>query len=143
MLQTATVKRLATATVMVLPVGSGRTAVSEDAGTRPLLDWIEDYRRRHGWNYSEFARAAGVDHSILSRWLQGTRRPRPEVLHRMAERLGADADELLHLAGYRARRGEDTAEVAMLTAKLRQVRMTPDRYRLLGSLLDEMRRGDD
>lgn len=110
--------------------------------TQPLLDWIEEYRRRRGWNYSEFARAAGVEPSVLSRWFNGRVRPRTEVLRRMAQRLGVDEEELYVLAGYRQTMSEEDPATATLVAKLRLVPMTPDRFRILEVLLDELRQTD-
>jgi transcriptional regulator with XRE-family HTH domain len=107
--------------------------------TRQFLAWIEEYKRRKGWNSAEFAKEAGVDHSVLSRWRDGRRRPRPEVLERMATKLGVDREELLRLAGYGLGGPERSQEHAELIAKLEQVQLSPDRFRILEALLDYMR----
>lgn len=109
--------------------------------TRPLLEWIDAYRKRRSWNYTEFGRAAGIDPSVLSRWFGGAR-PRPEMLTRMAEHLGEDRNELMNLAGYVTGPREDSPEVITLVSLLRQVEMTPDRFRILETLLDDLRRRD-
>jgi transcriptional regulator with XRE-family HTH domain len=108
--------------------------------TKPLLEWIEELQRRRGWNRSEFSQAAGVDASVVSRWFVNGVRPRPQVLARMAERLGADAGELMRLAGYGEVSEIGDPHTADLIAKLRQVTLTSDRYHILDVLLEDLRR---
>lgn len=46
------------------------------------------------WNITELARAAGVEVSTASRWLQGTM-PRRLALLSLCDKLGVDVDDLL------------------------------------------------
>ena len=127
-----------------MEVTDGRRKANENREweSQALVVWIKEYLERQDWNQSKFARAAGIDTSVLSRWLQG-RRPRPELVRRMAKGLGVDEEDLLVRAGYRGQTTEETTpEQATLIAKLRQVHLTPDRFRILESLLDYMRQCD-
>src|SRR5688500_19288714 len=111
---------------------SPRVTVSESAAGGSGVDgasaepfysaWMLEEMRRREWRQADFARAAGVDVSMVSRWLQG-RRPDPGSLERVASALGVDLDALLTLAGHRPRSPrDDDPRVAALVAKVRQVR---------------------
>ncbi len=101
--------------------------------------WMLEEMRRREWRQADFARAAGVDVSMVSRWLQG-RRPDPESLARVAGTLGVDLDVLLTLAGHRPRAlRDDDPRVATLVAKVRQVTWTPERFLIVDALLDDLR----
>jgi transcriptional regulator with XRE-family HTH domain len=106
----------------------------------PLRDFIHEQMRRHGWNYAQFARAVGVDGSMVARWIRD-RRPSPEIVRQMAVALGVDEDELMVIVGHRsAAPREDSPEHAALIAKLRQVTLNQDRYLALDALLEQWRR---
>ena len=78
--------------------------------------WMLEEMRRREWRQADFARAAGVDVSMVSRWLQG-RRPDPASLERVASALGVDLDGVLTLAGHRPRSPrDDDPRVATLVA---------------------------
>jgi hypothetical protein len=71
---------------------SPRVTVSESTGgsgvdgasAEPSYSaWMLEEMRRREWRQADFARAAGVDVSMVSRWLQG-RRPDPATLERVA-----------------------------------------------------------
>ena len=101
--------------------------------------WMLEEMRRREWRQADFARAAGIDVSMVSRWLQG-RRPDPASLERVASALGVDLDALLTLAGYRPRSPrDDDPRVASLVAKVRQVTWTPERFLIVDALLDDLR----
>ncbi|MCA9862281.1 MAG: helix-turn-helix transcriptional regulator, partial [Thermomicrobiales bacterium] len=87
---------------------------------------------------ADFARATGVDVSMISRWLHG-RRPDPASLERVAETLGLDQDALLAQAGYRQPPRHDDPRIATLVAKVRQVEWTPERFLIVDALLDDLR----
>jgi transcriptional regulator with XRE-family HTH domain len=95
---------------------------------------------RRAWRQADFARAAGVDVSMVSRWLRG-RRPETASLERIAAALGVDVDALLTMAGHRPRSPhDDDPWVATLVTKVRQVRWTPERFLLVEAMLDDLRR---
>jgi len=102
-------------------------------------EWMLEEMGRREWRQADFARAAGIDVSMVSRWLQG-RRPDPASLERVAAALGVDLDALLTLAGHRPRsaRGDDR-RVAALVAKVRHVTWTPERFLIVDALLDDLR----
>jgi transcriptional regulator with XRE-family HTH domain len=100
---------------------------------------LQEQLHRHEWRQAHFARAAGVDVSMVSRWLRG-RRPDPASLERVAVALGVDLDALLTLAGHRPRSPrDDDPRVAALVAKVRQVQWTPERFLIVDALLDDLR----
>lgn len=107
--------------------------------TQQFTEWMHDKMLLNGWNYAEFARKAGVTQSMVSRWKDGSQ-PSPEILRRVAARLGEDFDDLLFMAGYRKRPpSADPPRHAELIAKLRQVDLTRDRYLALLSIIETWR----
>src|SRR5215212_7617386 len=116
--------------------GSGVDGVSAEAS---YSAWMLEEMRRREWRQADFARAAGVDVSMVSRWLQG-RRPDPASLERVASALGIDLDTLLTLAGHRPRSPrDDDPWVASLVEKVRQVTWTTERFLIVDALLDDLR----
>lgn len=104
-----------------------------------FIEWMQEEMRRREWRQADFARAADVDVSMVSRWLHG-RRPDPASLERVAAALGVDFDALLTLAGHRPRSPrDDDPRVAALVAKVRQVTWTPERFLIVDALLDDLR----
>jgi transcriptional regulator with XRE-family HTH domain len=101
-------------------------------------DWLRQELMQRGWRQADFARATGVDVSMISRWLQG-RRPDPASLERVAQTLGVDLDGLLAMAGYRQRLRNDDPRVATLVTKVRQVEWTPERFLIVDALLEDLR----
>jgi transcriptional regulator with XRE-family HTH domain len=101
-------------------------------------DWLRQELTQRGWRQADFARATGVDVSMISRWLHG-RRPDPGSLERVAETLGLDLDGLLSMAGYRQQPRNDDPRVATLMAKVRQVEWTPERFLIVDALLEDLR----
>lgn len=100
--------------------------------------WLRQELTRRGWRQADFARATGVDVSMISRWMHG-RRPDPASLERVSETLGLDLDGLLAMAGYRQRPRNDDPRVATLAAKVRQVEWTPERFLIVDALLEDLR----
>lgn len=100
--------------------------------------WLRQELTQRGWRQADFARATGVDVSMISRWLHG-RRPDPASLERVAETLGLDQDALLAQAGYRQPPRHDDPRIATLVAKVRQVEWTPERFLIVDALLDDLR----
>ncbi len=112
----------------------------DDSSPEPSYsEWMLAEMRRREWRQADFARAAGLDVSMVSRWLRG-RRPDPASLERVAVALGEDLDVLLTLAGYRPRSPrDDDPRAATLVAKVRQVNWTPERFLIVDALLDDLR----
>jgi transcriptional regulator with XRE-family HTH domain len=113
--------------------------VDDASGEPSYKEWMREEMRRREWRQADFARAVGVDVSLVSRWLHG-RRPDPASLERVAAGLGVDLDALLTLAGHRPRSSrDDDPHVATLVAKVRQIRWTPERFLIVDALLDDLR----
>jgi transcriptional regulator with XRE-family HTH domain len=112
----------------------------DEASPEPSFQaWMQEELRRREWRQADFARAAGIDVSMISRWLRG-RRPDPASLERIAMALGVDLDTLLTLAGHRPRSPrDDDPRVATLIAKVRQVTWTAERFLIVDALLDDLR----
>ena len=108
-------------------------------GEPSYKNWLREEMRRREWRQADFARAVGVDVSMVSRWMQG-RRPDPASLERVAAGLGVDLDALLTLAGHRPQTArDDDPQVATLVAKVRQIQWTPERFLIVDALLDDLR----
>ena len=115
--------------------------MSVSGGT--FADFVHGQMRLRDWNQAEFAQAVGVDHSVVSRWRNGERTPSPAMVQHIAQTLGVDEDDLLHLAGYRhGSPSEVTPEQADLIAKIRQIHWTRDRYLAVDALLENLRQRD-
>jgi transcriptional regulator with XRE-family HTH domain len=103
-------------------------------------EWVLAEMSRRAWRQADFARATGIDVSMVSRWLHG-RRPDTASLERVAAALGIDLDALLTLAGHRQPSArDDDPRVAALVAKVRQVNWTAERFLIVDALLDDLRR---
>src|ERR687898_542152 len=125
--------------VTVSDSAAGGSGVDGASAEPSYSAWMLEEMRRREWRQADFARAAGVDVSMVSRWLQG-RRPDPGSLERVASALGVDLDALLTLAGHRPRSPhDDDPRVATLVAKVRQVTWTPERFLIVDALLDDLR----
>lgn len=57
-------------------------------------------REKRGWDQAALAKAATTKQQTVSRWENGTSRPREHMVHRLAELFEADVDEWLIRAGY-------------------------------------------
>src|SRR5215204_4575530 len=118
---------------------AGGSGVDGASAEPSFSAWVLEEMRRREWRQADFARAAGVDVSMVSRWLQG-RRPDPASLERVALALAVDLDALLTMAGHRPRSPrDDDPRVAALVAKVRQVTWTPERFLIVDALLDDLR----
>ena len=116
----------------------GRADAQGEQRASDFPDWLRQELTQRGWRQADFARATGVDVSMVSRWLHG-RRPDPASLERGAETMGLDQDGLLAMAGYRQRPRNDDPRVATLVAKVRQVEWTPERFLIVDALLEDLR----
>lgn len=63
--------------------------------------FIRSELRRRDWVQADLARRTGVPNGTRARWLNGSRRPSPESVLRIADALDADPDMLLALVGHR------------------------------------------
>lgn len=54
-----------------------------------------------GWGVTRLAKELGMSHGLVSQWLKGERNPSPASLDIVADKLVADLDMLLTLAGHR------------------------------------------
>lgn len=73
------------------------TRIVETAGERPehLGDRLARLRRASGWTQRELGRRLGVKAAEVSKLETGIRRPRAEVVPRLAEVFGVSSDYLL------------------------------------------------
>ena len=120
------------------PTGQGEHGSQGGNGAGAFPDWLRQELMQRTWRQADFARATGVDVSMISRWLHG-RRPDPASLERIAASLGLDLDGLLAIAGYRQQRRDEDPRVATLAAKVRQIEWTPERFLIVDALLDDLR----
>ena len=73
------------------------TRIAESAGERleHLGDRLSRLRRARGWTQRELARRLGVRAAEISKLEKGIRRPRVELVPRLAEMFGVSSDYLL------------------------------------------------
>ncbi len=108
-------------------------------------EWLEEQLRKRSWKAADLARAARVRDSTLSRILNGTRRPSPEVCRAIAQALdvspilvfrqakwlpakaepGLTEDELLH--HYRQLDDMGQREALAIVKVLKEIRSSDDR----------------
>lgn len=65
----------------------------------PFGDWLREEQTRAGWSLTEFAAMIGVEHSTLSRWVSGQRRPRPEQFEKIGRALELPTEVVAYHAG--------------------------------------------
>ena len=110
--------------------------------TKEFSRWLRGQMDRREWGVTRMARELGVNHGIVSQWLSGDRNPSPASLDLIADKLVANYDELLTLAGHRPK-GLDEIDpdspVGRLCAKLRRVDWSdPQREPLVNAILTQM-----
>lgn len=106
---------------------------------RPLREFFQEIMRRNGWNQSELARATHTAPSVVGRWLNGENRPTTEKLRQVASGLHVDYGTLLVRAGYlEETRNARSPRHADLCAKLDQLTLTDEEYRLLDYVVSAM-----
>lgn len=116
----------------------------------PLPAWPVYLRQaipRQGYaNPTEFARAAGISSSVVSRWLNGQVRPDVPLLERVAPYLGAKLSTLVRIAYPEIDEGlavEEAPNVHPLAAELArrlgpQSTLTADEQELLARVVDSV-----
>jgi transcriptional regulator with XRE-family HTH domain len=74
--------------------------MKDEASTTPLGAYIRKARERAGMGVRELAHKADIDHGYLAHLEAGRRvKPSADVLHRLADVLGIDDQELLKFIG--------------------------------------------
>ncbi|MFT4039698.1 MAG: helix-turn-helix transcriptional regulator [Thermomicrobiales bacterium] len=101
--------------------------------------WIRKQMQRRDWSGADLARELDMSPSRVSDWINGKFVPNVQSARRLAEAFGADADDVLALAGHR----EPTAVIpadapqARIIALVKRVKWTEDRARPLEKQLQE------
>ena len=72
--------------------------------------WLRGQMDRREWGVTQMARELGVNHGIVSQWLNGNRNPSPKSIDKIADVLFVDPDEVLAIAGHRPRLPMDQLE---------------------------------
>ena len=62
-------------------------------------DWIEKQLKQRNWNSADLARGAGLDTGMVSRILNGLRKPSPETLTAFAKSLHLAPETVFRAAG--------------------------------------------
>jgi transcriptional regulator with XRE-family HTH domain len=75
--------------------------LAEDRPLEGFNLWLHRQLRRRDWSPADLARRMDVNTGTVSRWLTGSRRPRPDACDKLADALGVDLDMVLTLAGHR------------------------------------------
>ena len=94
---------------------------------------VRQARIQHGWDQAELARRLGsVRQQTVSRWENGTSRPRRAMVAQLADVLDLDVDVLLPAAGYLGATADKQAEVRLpvrpLLEKLPFDELSPDDF---------------
>jgi transcriptional regulator with XRE-family HTH domain len=98
--------------------------------------WLEGQLRRREWSQADFVRRTGFSSGVVSSWVTGSRKPKPESADRIASALSVDLDEVLDLIGARPNTPpDDDPDVLRIQALLRRVRLTPERVAGLEGVL--------
>ena len=100
--------------------------------------WIKQQLQRRDWTAADLARRTGVGTGRISEWMSGLRRPSPNSCTILADAFGAEPDDVLVIAGYRAApESFDPADPRrQIISLLRRVNLTPDRARTLVAILE-------
>lgn len=101
----------------------------------PLYERIEEIRVRRGLSKVQVARAAGVSRQTVANLATQPRPPQPSTVAEIADALGIDREEALHLAGLTAGSGRaDMSTTEMqdeLIARIQRIRADPERREML------------
>lgn len=97
-------------------------------------EWLRAELRKRRMSQVELAEAVGAERSGVSLWVSGKRKPYPASAQRIADAFNLPRNEVLGLLGY----GEDEPEAdkARIIAKVKAVKLNPDRIAFLNGLLD-------
>lgn len=99
-----------------------------------LADFLQAERQRRGWGVREFAAAAGLDHSTLSRLLRGTGpTPTLDTLVNLSRTLNVSVVVLLKLALPDVPGVEASADTLVMAERFQQ--LTPDQRAVVDALL--------
>jgi transcriptional regulator with XRE-family HTH domain len=100
--------------------------------------WIKQQLQRRDWTAADLARRTGVGTGRISEWMSGHRRPNPASCIVLADAFGADPDDVLVIAGYRAapESFDPDDPRRQIISLLRRVHLTPDRARTLEAILE-------
>jgi transcriptional regulator with XRE-family HTH domain len=110
--------------------------VSQDQRADGFADYLRRAIEAAGFpTVSQFARAAGVEPSVVFAWLDGRRRPTIRLLERIAPVLGLDTNELVAAAYPEASKGP--RPVAPMPRKLHPMADEVDRQLDPGSPLND------
>ncbi|MDP9469877.1 MAG: helix-turn-helix domain-containing protein [Chloroflexota bacterium] len=92
-------------------------------------EWLRIYLREEFISQSELARRIGAYPSLVSKWVNGVQRPRPEQCRLIAEALGLPLDQVLAEAGHRpadlGTQGEIRREIAALLDQIPEHLLVP------------------
>lgn len=104
--------------------------------TGALRDFLQAQMRSRNWTQKQLAVRMGLSESALTRWLAGQSQPDVAKLRIAASRMGWNLDDLLVMAGHRA--GDTPAPSLQedLCARLRTIRLTPERYQTFEVLIE-------
>jgi transcriptional regulator with XRE-family HTH domain len=69
--------------------------IPNDSDTPDFGARIKELLRTKNWNQSDLARATGLGRDSVSTYINGTTRPTPKNLAKIAQALGVDSRELL------------------------------------------------
>jgi transcriptional regulator with XRE-family HTH domain len=107
----------------------------------PLQNTIVKALDARNWTISDLGRAIGSQPSLISRWMMGAR-PNPDRTIAVANALGLDVVHLMVLAGHLPPSAREDLDdrTAMLLNKMKEVEMTDERFAMLNSLLETMRK---
>ena len=62
--------------------------------------WLEDRMEALGVTQAQLSRESGINEGSLSRYKRGAVTPDPATIHKLAEPLQADEEEMMRLAGH-------------------------------------------
>lgn len=103
-----------------------------------LATWLRRELRSRDWNYGDLAERAGVSRASISRWANGIELPNSENARKLADVLNASQKFVLILAGHFDREEPPSPDdpVSKIERKMRRVRMTGDRVKMIDSILE-------
>ncbi|MDP9354733.1 MAG: helix-turn-helix domain-containing protein [Chloroflexota bacterium] len=91
--------------------------------------WLRSYLEEEDMSQSELAREIGAYPSLVSKWVNGVQRPRPEQCRLIAEALSLPLDEVLAYAGHRpadlGTQGEIRREIVAILDQIPEPLLVP------------------
>lgn len=116
--------------------GQGPSAtLTEQDYAQKFGAWLNDQMAQQNMTQADLARRVNLSRGQIHHYRQGTHRPRPHTMRRIAEGLGVDLGDALAIAGYTPEGSSDHDELAAMVRYIPNERL-PEARRFIQFLIN-------